>query len=520
MLLLGGASVMNALTGMNLYAACMLIPVGVIFYTAFGGLKATFMASTFNSMFVLVMLCLFSFLVYTGDQTTVLGSPSKVYDGLALFTATPAPPDAPSNLRLGPVPDNKGGSFLTMFSQGGFIFGIINIIGNFGTVFVDQSYYMGAIASRPSASWKGYLLGGMIWFAIPFTLATSLGLASRAADLPITSGEAGNGLVPPAVAYFILGQGGAWLIALMLLMAVTSTANSELIAVSSLIAYDLYRTYINPKANGAQIIKVSRMGIVGFGIFSGILAIILFEIGLSLGWVYLFMGIAIGGAVFPIYACLTWEKANATGAMVGAISGTCAGLIVWLVTCQAYYGSINVDNLGGNYPMLGGNLAAIFISMFVHVAFSLVKPQNFDWKATREIPMIDEDPAELEKFTGEDSPEAMDRAAKIMKLAGWGTTLVLIIIWPCLTLPAGVFSKGYFTFWVILSLIWGLVGTAIACILPFWESRESLKAIFKGLFCGGPTNASIARDASYGMGKTAFPAKSFVEKGTTGVEEQ
>lgn len=38
-----------------------------------------------------------------------------------------------------PVAGNKGGSYLTMFSKGGFIFGIINIIGNFGTVFVDQA---------------------------------------------------------------------------------------------------------------------------------------------------------------------------------------------------------------------------------------------------------------------------------------------------------------------------------------------------------------------------------------------
>jgi hypothetical protein len=32
-----------------------------------------------------------------------------------------------------------GASYLTMFSESGLIFGIINIIGNFGTVFVDQS---------------------------------------------------------------------------------------------------------------------------------------------------------------------------------------------------------------------------------------------------------------------------------------------------------------------------------------------------------------------------------------------
>lgn len=54
----------------------------------------------------------------------------------------------------------------------------------------------------------------------------------------------------------------------------------------------------------------------------GVLAIVLFEIGLSLGWVYLFMGIAIGGAVAPIYMALVWSKASAVGAITGAISGT------------------------------------------------------------------------------------------------------------------------------------------------------------------------------------------------------
>jgi len=505
MLLLGGASVMNALTGMNLYAACMLIPVGVILYTAVGGLKATFMASCINSWYVLVMLCLFSLSVYASGDA-VLGSPAKVWENLNIFVSTPPPPDAPSDLNLGPVSDNKGGSFLTMFSQGGLIFGIINIIGNFGTVFVDQSYYMGAIASKPSASWKGYLLGGVMWFSIPFTLATSLGLASRAAGLPVTSTEAGSGLVPPATAVYLYGQAGAWLIAIMLLMAVTSTANSELIAVSSLIAYDIYRTYINPKATGAQIIKVSRYGIVAFGIFMGILAIILFEIGLSLGWVYLFMGIAIGGAVAPIYFCLTWKKASATGAMCGAVSGLCCGLIVWLVTAQAYAGSITVDTLGGNYPMLGGNLASIIISAIVCVVISLIKPQDYDWQTTREIALVEEDgTTPAEELTGEDSSEAMDKASKVMMWAGWGFTLVLIVVWPLLTLPAGVFSKGYFTFWVILSIIWGLLATIVGIFLPLYEAKEVLSEVLKGLITCSPPQEGADITAA----KASFPAPSF-----------
>lgn len=48
MLILGGAAVVNALTGVDLYAASMLIPVGVILYTAAGGLKATFMCVLFR----------------------------------------------------------------------------------------------------------------------------------------------------------------------------------------------------------------------------------------------------------------------------------------------------------------------------------------------------------------------------------------------------------------------------------------------------------------------------------------
>lgn len=42
MLILGGAAVVEALTGVNIYASAFIIPVGVIFYTAAGGLKVWF----------------------------------------------------------------------------------------------------------------------------------------------------------------------------------------------------------------------------------------------------------------------------------------------------------------------------------------------------------------------------------------------------------------------------------------------------------------------------------------------
>ncbi len=44
-------------------------------------------------------------------------------------------------------------------------------------------------------------------------------------------------------------------------------------------------------------------------------------------------------------------------------------------------------------------------------------------------------------LAGPDSPEAMDRAKKVMLWVGWSLSLLLIVIWPLLALPAGVFSK-------------------------------------------------------------------------------
>merc|ERR1719183_3279039 len=225
-----------------------------------------------------------------------------------------------------------------MLSADGLMFGIINIVGNFGTVFVDQSYWQSAIAARPEAAAKGYLLGGICWFSIPFSLATSLGLASTALMLPINAGEAGSGLVPPAVADHLMGQAGSALILIMLFLAIVSTGSAESIAVSSLIAYDIYREYFNPDATGKQILFVSRVVIVCFGIFMGLFSIALNAMGLNLA------------------------------------------LIGWLVGAQIQSGSISVSTLGSNEVMLSGNLIAILSSGFIHYVYSkFVDPQDYDF---------------------------------------------------------------------------------------------------------------------------------------------
>jgi Na+/proline symporter len=389
----------------------------------------------------------------------------------------------------GPVPDNLRGSYLTMVSLDGLRFGIINLIGNFGTVFVDQSYWQSAIAAKPAAAHKGYMLGGMVWFTIPFTLATSMGLTSLALQLPVTNIESGNGLVPAAVAVHLFDAGGAWMIAIMLFMAIISTGSAEAIAVSSLVAYDIYRQYINPNATGKQILKVSRIAIFAWGIFMGVLSALLQLIAesepmLGLGWVYTFMGNAIGSAVIPLSYLLLWKDANAIGAILGAWIGLILAIVTWCIHAGSMgMGGITVESLGTLDACLTGNLVAICSSGLIHTVLSLMSPQKFDFTTFDEkIVMCEAEDTDLKSLEDEDyGPEKLAEAKSwIMK---WGITLtvVLFIIWPLLSIPAGVFTKDYFAFWIFIALAWGFIATATIIILPLYEAKDSILNVLSGM---------------------------------------
>lgn len=140
MLILGGSAAVEALTGVSTYASCFIIPIGVSTYTMFGGLKGTYYASWTHTCIIYFALLIFIWKVYAGPSD--LGSTKTVWENL--------------NMKAVKTPSmtNKDYSYITMFSEGGMVFGIVNIIGNFGTVFVDQSYWQGAIACRPRATWK------------------------------------------------------------------------------------------------------------------------------------------------------------------------------------------------------------------------------------------------------------------------------------------------------------------------------------------------------------------------------
>ena len=44
-------------------------------------------------------------------------------------------------------------------------------------MFCDQAYWQSSVAAKPLQGVWGFISGGLVWFAIPFTLATTMGLA-------------------------------------------------------------------------------------------------------------------------------------------------------------------------------------------------------------------------------------------------------------------------------------------------------------------------------------------------------
>lgn len=217
----------------------------------------------------------------------------------------------------------------------------------------------------------------------------------------------------------------------------TSAGSSELIAVSSLCTYDIYRTYINPEADGKKILKVSRAVVLTFGCFMGLLAVILNKAGVSLGWMYLAMGVLIGSAVLPIAFMLLWRKANAIGAILGAVSGCVLGIITWLSVTSIEYGRVNLDTTGRNAPMLAGNIVSILTGGAVHVVCSILWPQNYDWDTTKQITVVEKETSELpaEEF----NEEKLKRAKAWVVKWGIGFTIVIVVLWPLLSLPIGKF---------------------------------------------------------------------------------
>ncbi|KAM0558127.1 hypothetical protein ACHAPJ_005294 [Fusarium lateritium] len=378
-LLVGGSILFSTLTGMSRDAACFLLPLSVMVYTLFGGIKATFLMDWVHTIIIYTIMLLCLFVTYV--HSDAIGSPGRMYELLS------------EAARLHPVAGNADGSYMTMKSQDGGYIGLVFIGAGFAAA-VDSQLFQKAIAADPISTFPGYLFGGLCWFTIPFVLASTFGLAAAATEhLPsfptyperMTPEQITTGMAMPFAAMAIMGNGGAIAVMIMVLMAVTAAMSSETVAVTALVTYDVYKAYQNPNANSNQLVRVSHFTVVGFGLFVSAVAVGFNHAGFSVNYLITAIGIFVDSAIIPMACTIMWRKQSKAAVVMAPLLSSAAAIIAWLTTAYTHSGEVTIASTSQSLPLVAGNMMSLCGPMVLTPLITLVKPDDFDWEVLKQL---------------------------------------------------------------------------------------------------------------------------------------
>ncbi|KAI1848467.1 hypothetical protein JX266_005773 [Neoarthrinium moseri] len=485
-LLVGGSAVFSTMTGVNRDAACFLFPIGVVIYTLMGGIKATFITDWVHTViiYLIMLLCLFVF--YTTSD--IIGSPEKMWE-LLKTAAT-----------IHPVDGNAQGEYLTMRSEGGGYIGLVFIGAGFASATDSQLFQKAIAADRHSIS-RGYIIGGLSWFTIPFVLASTFGLAAAAIEhLPVwptypnrmNDYEIASGMAMPYAALALMGNGGVIAVLLMVFMAVTSAMSSETVATTALLSYNVYQAYVHPGASGKQLLFFSHFITVGFAIVSASIAVAFNHGGFSVGFLITAIGIFVDSAVVPMVCTIFWKKQSRLAAIISPLASSAAGITAWFLTAYTHYGVISIETLSGNLPLVAGNMMALTGPMLLTPLITYLQPEDFDWQIFHtEIKRGDDEHVTVhahdERHHGAISHNSESWDDRKMVQARWRSlgiaaflVISLAILWPIPMYASHyVFSQTFFRGWVIVLFIWAFIASIIITVLPIWEGKDMALALLR-----------------------------------------
>ncbi|KAJ5730708.1 uncharacterized protein N7483_005216 [Penicillium malachiteum] len=544
-MIMTGSQLIYGVSGMNFVAATILIPLGVVLYTAVGGLKATFLTDFLHTAIALILIIYFTLSVLTNPA---VGGLSGLYDKVV---AT-----AGENY----VSGNYDGSLLTFKSKGAIIWGLILKFGNLALVVMDTAFWQKSFATEVRATVPGYNIAAIAVFGIPWGLGTVIGLTARAIhNTPIfptypsdlTSTEISMGMVMPYTIKALIGDKGIIGFFFLLFMALTSTVSSSMIAVSSILSYDLYKTYVNPRVTDKNLVRVSHLTVVLHGVFITGISIAMNYGGANMTWINYLRPVISCPGILPLILTLFWSRQTRLAAVVSPILGFFTGLAVWLATAKSMYGAVDIETTSNEYPALYAAIASFFSPGLYSVLFSLYKPYSFDWREFLRIELADAPhtgsdkdtfvessgsntglylgsemptkslPAEsqlaaddqdvshrdLEKKKGNETPASFSSAsiqqqnlddiqhpfddATLKDLYRWlkiacFTFVVLVLVtfvaWPLPLYRDYIFTKSFFSGWTTVAIIWQFGAFGAVVIFPLYDGRHAIATAVRGVW--------------------------------------
>ncbi|KAK4542097.1 hypothetical protein LTR36_007128 [Oleoguttula mirabilis] len=535
-MILAGAQLITGMTGMHVVAACILLPAGVVLYTAVGGLKATFITDFLHTTIALILLMYFALAVLSSEH---IGGISGLYDKVKARDVY--------------IEGNYMGSLLTMKSKSTILFGLVLKFGNLALVLMDTAFWQKSFASEVQSTVPAYDIVSVVIIAIPWSAGTVIGLAARAIEntpvwytypTVLTTTQVNSGLVMPYVLMSLLGKGATTGLLVLIFMAITSTVSSSVIAVSSIISLDWYRTYINPHASDRRTLQVSHWGVVFHGCFMAGFAIMLEYAGATNNFSTYFRPIIACPGIIPLILTLLWSRQTKLAATLAPILGLMSGLATWLACTWYWSGAINITTLQDQLPGLYGAIVSFFSPAVYSVVISLIYPSRFDWREFLRIELIEDksqpnsslasrltsseavdkiafnpsegatdsekigpyettSPASAKSSTpAEDWPKAnyqktdLDDVVHpfgeetIIHIKKWlriasiyfvFNVLVTVVLWPIPLYRDYIFEKRFFRGWVTVSIIWQWFAFFTVVVYPIYDGRHAIATATRGI---------------------------------------
>lgn len=409
---------------------------------------------------------------------------------------------------------------------------------------MDTAFWQKSFASDVNSTVPAYDLASIVILAVPWCTGTIIGLSARAIENnpvwvlypnTLSATQVNEGLVMPYVLKSLLGRGATAGLLVLIFMAITSTVSSSMIAVSSIISLDFYRTYINPKASDKKTLQVSHIGVIFHGAFMAGFALMLNYAGATNNWSTYFRPIIACPGIFPMMLTILWSGQTKAAAILSPVLGLMSGLLTWFVLSWHWGGAINIQTTQQQLPGLYGAIVSFFSPALFSVAISLAKPSTFDWRiflkldlitekdstqspspsvtqsstdlaATTDISENEKRPTQISsdlktpsppKSTSADanssdlddvvhpmSPETLRHVRKWLRIASIFfvvNVITTLILWPLPLYRDWIFTRSFFGGWVTVAIIWHFAAMGAVIVYPCYDGRHAIATSIRGV---------------------------------------
>lgn len=411
----------------------------------------------------------------------------------------------------------------------------------------DTAFWQKSFAAEVKATVPGYNLAALAIFAVPWAMGTVMGLTARAFQntdvypfLPdgFSSAQVNAGYVMPYTIHALLGAGGSAGMLLLLFMAVTSTVSSSMVAVSSILAYDVYRMYFNPRATDRQTVTASHLGVLVHGVVVTGVTLGLNYAGADVNWLLYTMNMIICPGIFPLILTIIWSRQSKAAAVASPIGGMACGLAVWLATTWKIYGAINMNTTAQAEPCLYGALTATFAPALFSVLISYLGPKEvFDWNEFLRIELVEDNEKKTAKSVASPSsgsgtpapgpvaeksgleirPAAEDTdtekagsptgvasssssskelvhpfdAETLASLYRWYKiawaflafiVTITFVAWPLPLYRNYIFPPKFFGGWVTMAIVWQFFALGAVVVYPIYDGWGEISKVARGLW--------------------------------------